>query len=73
MVDFVTSIIDRFRDKQSQRNLKKGTWYEAEVRRDDVEMEKFCLVMDNYFTLPDVISSLRKKDIGVVGTARMRK
>ena len=63
MVEFITSIIDRFREKQFQRNLKKATRYEAEVRKDDVEMEKFCLAMDNYFTLPDVIISLRKKTL----------
>eukprot|EP00957_Ditylum_brightwellii_P036448 2760332-Ditylum_brightwellii.AAC.1 len=73
MVDFVTSVIDRFNDKQDGRMMKKGAQSVEEERKYDMQMDKFCLAMDNYFTLPDVISSLRKKDIGVVGTARMRK
>eukprot|EP00957_Ditylum_brightwellii_P140556 10708908-Ditylum_brightwellii.AAC.1 len=36
-------------------------------------MDKFCLAMDNYFTLPHIISYLRENGIGIVGTARMRK
>eukprot|EP00957_Ditylum_brightwellii_P181492 13824822-Ditylum_brightwellii.AAC.1 len=42
-------------------------------RETGTEMEKFCVVMDNYFTLPHVIKHLRKHGIDVVGTARMRK
>eukprot|EP00957_Ditylum_brightwellii_P141086 10748815-Ditylum_brightwellii.AAC.1 len=30
-------------------------------------MDKFCLAMDNYFTLPHLISCLRKNRIGIVG------
>ena len=36
-------------------------------------MTKFFLVMDNYFTLPKLIKSLREKGVGVVGTARFRR
>ena len=36
-------------------------------------MSTFCIAMDNYFTLPGVIKSLRDKSIGVVGTARFKK
>eukprot|EP00957_Ditylum_brightwellii_P113286 8637915-Ditylum_brightwellii.AAC.1 len=36
-------------------------------------MDKFCLVMDNYYTLPQVVKYLRDNGIGVVETARMRK
>eukprot|EP00957_Ditylum_brightwellii_P194411 14806041-Ditylum_brightwellii.AAC.1 len=36
-------------------------------------MEKFCLAMDNYFTVPSVMKHLRDKEIGVVGTARARQ
>eukprot|EP00957_Ditylum_brightwellii_P074033 5625390-Ditylum_brightwellii.AAC.1 len=72
MVDFVTIVINKFRDKQDGMMVKIGTWSVEEERKDDMQKDKFCLVMDSYFTLPDIISSLRKKDIGVVGTARMR-
>eukprot|EP00957_Ditylum_brightwellii_P087408 6653410-Ditylum_brightwellii.AAC.1 len=36
-------------------------------------MDKFCLAMDNYFTLPHIISCLKENGIGIVGTVRMRK
>eukprot|EP00957_Ditylum_brightwellii_P167034 12716318-Ditylum_brightwellii.AAC.1 len=36
-------------------------------------MDKFCLAMDNYFTLLQLVKYLRNNGIGVVGTARMRK
>jgi hypothetical protein len=52
--------------------VKKTRASHAETE-DDVEMEKFCLGMDNYFTLPKVIQGLRDNGIGVVGTARFRK
>eukprot|EP00957_Ditylum_brightwellii_P096873 7377494-Ditylum_brightwellii.AAC.1 len=35
-------------------------------------MSIFVIAMDNYFTIPLVLSSLRGKDIGVVETARYR-
>ena len=40
---------------------------------DDNPMEKFCLAMDNYFTLPKVIKRLRDLGVGVVGTARFKQ
>ena len=44
-------------------------------QREDVnnKMSKFCIAMDNYFTLPNVIAALRADGIGVVGTARFKK
>ena len=30
----------------------------------------YCIAMDNYFTLPKVMSMLRERDIGVFGTSR---
>eukprot|EP00957_Ditylum_brightwellii_P068461 5197816-Ditylum_brightwellii.AAC.1 len=36
-------------------------------------MDKFCMAMDNYFTLPQVVKRLRDRGIGVVGTAMMGK
>ena len=40
---------------------------------DDNPMEKFCLAMDNYFTLPKLIKRLRDLGVGVVGTARFKQ
>ena len=34
------------------------------------KMDKFCVAMDNYFTLPHIIAALREINVGVVGTAR---
>ena len=36
-------------------------------------MKDFIIAMDNYFTLPNVISTLRELGIGIVGTARFRR
>eukprot|EP00957_Ditylum_brightwellii_P046846 3555669-Ditylum_brightwellii.AAC.1 len=65
--------VKKFREKQDGRMVKKGIQSVEEERKDYMQMDKFCLAIGNYFTLPDIISSLRQKDIGVVGTARMRK
>ena len=35
--------------------------------------DKFIIAMDNYFTLPRAIKSLRERKIGVVGTARFKQ
>eukprot|EP00957_Ditylum_brightwellii_P170747 12996419-Ditylum_brightwellii.AAC.1 len=42
-------------------------------READTDMEKFCVAMGNYFTLPHVIKHLRNNGIGAVETARKRK
>eukprot|EP00957_Ditylum_brightwellii_P080989 6160492-Ditylum_brightwellii.AAC.1 len=63
-----------------KRTRPKTTWKEKlathagqSEKETDIEMEKFCVAMDNYFALPHVIKHLRKHGIGVVRTARMRK
>eukprot|EP00957_Ditylum_brightwellii_P024809 1875053-Ditylum_brightwellii.AAC.1 len=66
MILFVTSVADIFWRKSRERLSK----VEREL---DVEMENFCLAMDNYFTLPKVIKHLRENGICVVGTARIRR
>ena len=43
---------------------------EIYFKEDKNPMTKFCLAMDNYFTLPKVIAKLREKGVGVVGTAQ---
>ena len=73
MVQFVSSIVDRFRDKQERRLSKLATRTSDAERDADVAMDKFCLAMDNYFTVPAVMKHLRNKGIGVVGTARARR
>eukprot|EP00957_Ditylum_brightwellii_P140426 10699451-Ditylum_brightwellii.AAC.1 len=35
-------------------------------------MDKFCMAMDNFFTLPQAIKRLSEKGVGVGGIARMR-
>eukprot|EP00957_Ditylum_brightwellii_P045962 3486569-Ditylum_brightwellii.AAC.1 len=63
------------------RSAAKSGRHEYEVdktqgqseRETDTDIEKFCVAVDNYFTLPHVIKHLRKNGIGIVGTARMRK
>eukprot|EP00957_Ditylum_brightwellii_P097742 7443421-Ditylum_brightwellii.AAC.1 len=60
-------------EKQSKRFGQVATRASDAVRDIDAEMGKFCLAMDNYFTVPSVMKHLRYKGIGVVGTARARK
>eukprot|EP00957_Ditylum_brightwellii_P000678 53432-Ditylum_brightwellii.AAC.1 len=65
-VSLMTFVKHKTRDKTATRARENE-------RQADVDMDKFCMAMDNYFTLPQVIKRLREKVIGVVGTARMRK
>eukprot|EP00957_Ditylum_brightwellii_P143963 10969510-Ditylum_brightwellii.AAC.1 len=69
MVKFITSIIDEFRALQKERLSKQKTRASHAETENDVEMGKFCLGMDNYFTLPKVIQGLGDNGIGDVGTA----
>eukprot|EP00957_Ditylum_brightwellii_P198652 15140694-Ditylum_brightwellii.AAC.1 len=73
MILFVTSVIDKMCETQKERLDRTGTRATDNERQADVEMDKFCLAMDNYFTLPQVIKRLRKKGVDVAGMARMRK
>eukprot|EP00957_Ditylum_brightwellii_P015265 1150109-Ditylum_brightwellii.AAC.1 len=54
--------------------LDKVTTRASHMEREaDVKMEKFCLVVNIYFTLPQVVKHLRDNEIGVVETAMMRR
>ena len=39
----------------------------------EMVIDKYCLAMDNYFTLPKIIAILWTMDVGVVGTARFER
>eukprot|EP00957_Ditylum_brightwellii_P021033 1585100-Ditylum_brightwellii.AAC.1 len=52
MVIFVTSVIDSFQSTQTARKETLTTHAGQSERETDTEMEKFCVAMDNYFTLP---------------------
>eukprot|EP00957_Ditylum_brightwellii_P078318 5954903-Ditylum_brightwellii.AAC.1 len=52
--------------RKAQQKTIRATNTEKE---NDVEMEQFCLGMDNYFSLPHVIKHLMGNGIGVVRTA----
>ena len=84
MILHLLSIIDKFKRKQKKRNKKRfnskkkvtrcGTKLgSAELFSQEDLQDEFIVAMDNYFTLPQVISSLRAKGIGVVGTSRFRR
>mmetsp|Transcript_1985 Transcript_1985/g.2830 ORF Transcript_1985/g.2830 Transcript_1985/m.2830 type:complete len:213 (+) Transcript_1985:449-1087(+) len=74
MILFVSSYIDSMKRKQMNRMSKtrNATKRNVEANIDESMLNKFCLAMDNYFTLPCVIKTLRNKEIGIVGTARYR-
>ena len=78
MILFVTSIIDTHRKLQKERlslygRIKKSEYHEKQYEDIAYPMDRFCLALDNYFTLPKVIKKLRDKGIGIVGTARARR
>ena len=76
MILFLIKIIDELKQKQLTRlqnnKEKRNTRQNEETLFEDVKMDKFCLAMDNYFTLPKVLKALREAGIGIVGTARFR-
>ena len=59
----------RAMQERKTRSQKDDTFF----LEDSNPMTNFCLAMDNYFTLPKVIKSLREKGVGVVGNARFRR
>ena len=71
MIMFVTDIIDDFR--RQNRSVWEDMQEKGVVDDDNKDWVKFCLAMDNYFTLPKIMKSLRNREIGVVGTSRFRK
>eukprot|EP00957_Ditylum_brightwellii_P204877 15341190-Ditylum_brightwellii.AAC.1 len=74
MILHVASIISHLCDKQKSQNASfESTRSRVKERNDDMPMEKFVLVMDNYFVLSRVIHALRNMGIGVVGTSHFRK
>ena len=84
MILHLLSIIDKFKKKQMKRNKKRYNSTTKATRcstqsgsvqlfSQEELQDKFVVAMDNYFTLPQVISGLRDKGIGVVGTSRFRR
>ena len=78
MLLHVTKVVDCFKKQQQKWNRhnrqrgRRATRASNEEMFDEIEAEKFCVAMDNYFTLPGIIKKLRDKGIGVVGTARLK-
>ena len=75
MILHVTGVIDRFKERQLKRfqNHTRSTRNNNQPPLTEKKMSTFCIAMDNYFTLPGVMKTLREKNIGVVGTARFKQ
>ena len=80
MIQFVSKVLNRFRQTQQdrikkfkERNWTRGKFDETKCTDYTHPMKKFCLALDNYFTLPKVILALREQGVGIVGTARARR
>ena len=75
MILHVIAVIDRLKERQ----LRRFRTYPRATRNNDntpcteKQMTTFCIAMDNYFTLPHVMKTLRDKNIGVVGTSRFKQ
>ena len=76
MIIHLVGIVKRCKERQMKR------WNEYSLRKRDGDevndlnepaMQTFCIAMDNYFTLPNVIKKLRELGFGIVGTARARR
>ena len=71
MIIFMLQIIPQMKQKQLTRlknKVKIATRSNTKEIFDEKMMGTFCLAMDNYFTLPKVIETLREMGIGIVGT-----
>lgn len=77
-------MINKFKGKQEKRNRKKcnakkkatrtGVSSEStELFHQESIQDVYIVAMDNYFTLPKVISKLHQLGIGVVGTSRFKQ
>ena len=75
MILYVVDIIGRFKKKQKDRLSKyeRATRQNSNKTFDDDPIDKFCLAMDNYFTIPKVIKRLREIGVGVVGTSKFKQ
>ena len=76
MIIHLVGIVKRCKERQMKR------WNEYSLRKRDGDevndlnepaMQNFCIAMDNYFTLPNVIKKLRELGFGIVGTARAHR
>eukprot|EP00957_Ditylum_brightwellii_P123898 9444377-Ditylum_brightwellii.AAC.1 len=73
MILHVVSIISHLHDKQKLCLSSKAAWQQVKGTKDDTPMENVCLIMDNHFTLPKVISALHDMEIGAIGTSCFRQ
>ena len=79
MILFVTNVLNEIKERRLKRlremqGRKTRSQNDDNFFKEDVNpMAKFCLAMDNYFTLPRVINKMREMGVGVVGTARFRQ
>ena len=73
MIMYVLSVISDLKDVQQNRMKDNRRRTRNNGEFNEIVIEKYCLAMDNYFTLPKIIAKLRDMDVGVVGTARFKR
>ena len=75
MILHVCGVIDRFKQRQLDRfrTHRRSTRNNLQDPLTEKQMTTFCIAMDNFFTLPSVMKTLRDKGIGAVGTARFKQ
>ena len=71
LVDVIRRVKERARTRLEKysRSTRNNNCQQYKER----QMNKFVIAMDNYFTLPKVVTKLRQLGIGIVSSARMRK
>lgn len=75
MILHLLKIIERLKQKQKRRieNHERATRNNMQATFSEEVWQGHCLAMDNYFTLPKVIKTLRDIGVGIVGTARFKR
>ena len=75
MILHVCGVIDQFKQRQLDRfrTHRRSTRNNLQDPLTEKQMTTFYIAMDNFFTLPGVMKTLRDKGIGAVGTARLKK
>ena len=75
MITHLVDIIRQIKEKAQRCLLQYNRSTRTNGQQQFIEgtMEKFIVAMDNYFTMPKVVSKLCDLGIGVVGTVRPSK
>ncbi len=75
MIKHITDTIEKLKAEDNERQKIYTQKLRSSKNDGDnaITNGKYCIAMDNYFTLPKIMPLLREKGIGVFGTSRFKK